>query len=191
MAHCTKCGQPLEENSLFCTSCGEQVEQEQVATVATENEEQQTNEQTTQQEQQKEEKKEQTGKKSFIDKIKAWFDTPDAIADFDKEDVEKNKGMAVCSYIGLLFLLPLLMAKDSKYARFHANQGIVFCIATILVGIVAGILALIPVIGWIVDTAISIAVLAFWVVGILNAYNGKAKRLPLIGKFDILKEKKD
>ena len=40
---------------------------------------------------------------------------------FDSNDVAQNKVMGILAYIGFLFLVPLLAAKDSKYARFHAN----------------------------------------------------------------------
>lgn len=47
-------------------------------------------------------------------------------------DVESNKVMAVLSYLGILVLIPLLGAKNSPFARFHTNQGLILCIATIL-----------------------------------------------------------
>ena len=40
-----------------------------------------------------------------------------------KEDVEKNKTMAILAWF--IFFLPLLTdAKDSKFAKFHANQSL-------------------------------------------------------------------
>ena len=89
--------------------------------------------------------------------------------------------MAVLAYI--IFLIPLVSAKDSNFARFHTNQGIVLVIAAV----VSAIIAAIPVIGWIIAPVIGIAVTVLAVIGILNALNGKAKELPLIGKFRILK----
>ncbi len=40
----------------------------------------------------------------------------------DPEDVEKNKAMAILAYI--IFFIPLLAAKESKFAMYHANQGL-------------------------------------------------------------------
>ena len=34
--------------------------------------------------------------------------------------------MAILAYFGILVLIPILAAKDSKFARFHANQGLLF-----------------------------------------------------------------
>lgn len=83
----------------------------------------------------------------------------------------------------IVFLIPLVPAKDSNFARFHTNQGIVLVIAAV----VSVIIAAIPVIGWIIAPVIGIAVTVLAVIGILNVLNGKAKELPLIGKFRILK----
>ena len=48
-------------------------------------------------------------------------------------------------------------------------------------GIVGAILGKIPVLGGILSALISLATLALMIIGILNAANGKAKQLPLIG----------
>jgi hypothetical protein len=37
----------------------------------------------------------------------------------DPSDVQRNKGMAVLAYI--IFFIPLLAARDSKFAMYHAN----------------------------------------------------------------------
>lgn len=98
----------------------------------------------------------------------------------DPKDVEDNKVMALLSYIGVLVLVPLLAKKDSKYAQFHAKQGLVLFLAEIA----NGILYLIPgvnfvwfFVGWIV----SIFFIVLSIMGIMNAYQGKAKELPVIG----------
>lgn len=126
----------------------------------------------------------------FTDKIKALNDTPDTTASFSKDDIEKNKAMAILSYIWILFLVPLFAAKDSKFARYHANQGLTLAIVETVVAIVFGILTRIPVIGvlfWIIEIVADLAFIACIIIGIINAANGQAKELPLIGKYTILK----
>ena len=59
-------------------------------------------------------------------------------------------------------------------------------LADILVGIVSGILLWIPVIGWLISVLLSIALLVFMILGIVNAAQGKAKELPLIGSIKII-----
>ncbi|NLA78908.1 MAG: hypothetical protein GX845_05135, partial [Erysipelothrix sp.] len=41
---------------------------------------------------------------------------------FTQEDIEKNKTMAGLAY--LIFFLPLVAAPESKFGKFHANQGL-------------------------------------------------------------------
>ena len=101
---------------------------------------------------------------------------------YSAEDIEKNKTMAGLAY--LLFFLPLVACPESKYAKFHANQGLILLITSVA-GIV--ILSLIPIIGWVLAPIFSIAVLVLGIFGLINGFGGKAKRLPVIGKFNILK----
>jgi uncharacterized membrane protein len=98
-------------------------------------------------------------------------------------DVEQNKGMAALAYI--LFFVPLLAAPDSQFARYHANQGLILLIVAIIVNVVGG---MVPVIGWFLILPVgSIFVLVLWIMGILNAVNGKEAPLPIIGNFTLIK----
>jgi uncharacterized membrane protein len=101
--------------------------------------------------------------------------------------------MAVLAYI--IWLIPLLAAKDSPYARFHTNQGILLTIAAVgcmvALVIVWLICMFIPYVGWCASCVLYIAflvgVITLVIMGIMNALNGKLKPLPVIGGFTILK----
>lgn len=101
--------------------------------------------------------------------------TKDFTSQYDPKDIADNKVMAVLAYIGWLILIPLLVspAKNSPFVRFHTNQGLILFIASFIIG-------LIPCIG-------QIACLILMVLGIVNAANGQAKELPILGKFRLLK----
>ena len=101
--------------------------------------------------------------------------------------MEGNKLLAATSYIGILFLVPLLAAKDDAFARYHANQGLVLFIANIAAAIAGFILGFIPVIGIIVAWIIRIALFVLMILGIINALKGEMKPLPLIGGIEIIK----
>ena len=101
--------------------------------------------------------------------------------------MEGNKLLAAISYIGILFLVPLLAAKDDAFARYHANQGLVLFIANIAAAIAGFILGFIPVIGGIISFIISIALFVLMILGIINALKGEMKPLPLIGGIEIIK----
>ena len=49
------------------------------------------------------------------------------------------------------------------------------------------ILGMIPIIGWILMPLFGIGIMILGIMGLINGFGGKAKRLPLIGKFNILK----
>ncbi len=115
--------------------------------------------------------------------------TADYTAQMDAADIQNNKVMAVLAYLSWLVLIPLFAAKDSRFARFHVNQGIILAIIEIAIALVRAILGGIPLIGWIIRLAvglISIAVLILAIIGIVNAVQGKAKELPIVGSFRII-----
>lgn len=90
----------------------------------------------------------------------------------DKKDAEENKIYAVLSYLSILVLVPLLAKKESKFAMFHAKQGLV-----LLVGWIIGWLLSFVFIGFLVN----IVLIVFSVMGIINAATGKYTKLPLVG----------
>lgn len=105
----------------------------------------------------------------------------------DPKDAADNKVMGILAYLGILFLVPLLAAKESPFARFHANQGLLLFIGYIAVYIVYFILLMIsPMIGMIASILfLGLFVLA--ILGIINAAKGEMKELPLIGKYRLIK----
>ena len=160
---CPNCGAPMEDNAKFCPSCGAPVNE----APKTENQ------------------GEQNKNENFFTQLN---DTPDTTADYTKEDIDKNKVMGVLAYLGLLVLVPLLAAKDSKFARFYSNQGLVLLTGAGICSVLSAILSLIPF--WLIRLPIYLVQIALFVlaiIGIVNAASGKAKELPLIGKITILK----
>lgn len=108
----------------------------------------------------------------------------------DAADFEQNKVFAIVGYIGILFLVPLLAAPNSRYARYHANQSIVLFIATIVASGAFFVLGHIPFLGrvlGVVGSVVWIASLVLMVLGIVNAASGKCQPLPVLGKFQLLK----
>lgn len=117
------------------------------------------------------------------EEVKEALVTPDTTASFDPEDINKNKIFAILAYFGILVLVPIFAAKDSKFAKFHANQGLLLFIAEIA----GSVISIIPILGTLVSFVVSIACFALAIIGIINAAKGEAKELPVIGKYEILK----
>ena len=131
---------------------------------------------------------------SIEEKLSVINNTADTTAEFEHQAIEKNKFMAILAYFGILVLIPIFAAKDSKFARFHANQGLVLCIAAVLYSVAYSILSsLIVAISWRLYWLVSIVgllgliFLVWFVLGIINAAGGRAKELPFIGHFRLLK----
>ena len=93
----------------------------------------------------------------------------------DQKDVEEHKVVAALSYLGILCLVPLLGSKQSKFAQFHAKQGLVLFVIDVLVSFIARI----PFIGWIS----ALTVLVASVYGVLRALAGKYWEIPYVGKY--------
>ena len=167
MPFCEKCGAKMEEEAKFCPSCGAGVNGQQS----------QYSQQNT-----------QSG--NFQETINKYMQTEDNTSEFEQEDINQNKVMAVLAYIGILVLVPLLAAPNSKYARYHVNQGLLLFIAEICLGVVMGIFIWIPVLNIIIGILggiVSLLFFVFAIIGIVNACQGKAKGLPIFVKFKILR----
>lgn len=113
---------------------------------------------------------------------------------FDPQDVQQNKLMAILAYLGILVLVPIFTAKESKFAQFHANQGLVLFICEAAYGVVYGVLRSILLgisrhLGFVVGllSLVYVAFVVLAVLGIVSAAGGKAKKLPVIGDYQILK----
>ena len=107
----------------------------------------------------------------------------------NETDVKDNKFMSVLAYLGILVLIPLICRKNSPYARFHTNQGLIVLAMSIFSNIL-GKLTGIAILGWvfsIVSLVLSVAAFVFAIVGIVHACKGEAKELPIVGGFQILK----
>ena len=107
---------------------------------------------------------------------------------YQNKDIEENKMMAVLAYFGFFVFIPLFAAKKSKFARYHVKQGLILLAAEILFAICYCILSLIVLsISWHLYFIVKMAGMVRYlfpvlaVIGILNAMNGKAKKLPVIG----------
>ncbi|MCL2019560.1 MAG: zinc ribbon domain-containing protein [Oscillospiraceae bacterium] len=114
----------------------------------------------------------------------------DYTSSFAHNDIEDNKIFALFSYIGFLFIVPLIAAPQSGYAKFHANQGIIVFILSVATSVIntlfifARHIVFVPF--TIVFSLLGVALLGAIAYGIVNAVTGKAVEIPIIGKFRIL-----
>lgn len=177
---CNNCGQQISDNATFCPNCGTAtVPQPQQAPVQYQQNQYQQDQQDQYQQNQYQYQQGQPGQqKGAFDQV---MDTPDYTNSFDPMEIQNGKGMSVLAYLGILVLIPLLAEKNNRFVRFHVNQGLVLCIAGIIVSVAGSILSYIPVIGGIARLLLSLAVFVLFIIGLVNVFQGKAKELPLIG----------
>ena len=190
MSFCTKCGTELKEDAKFCPSCGAPTEQKAEPAAEEKQPEQNTEQQNAYQ---------PNTTSDFAQKFDQFTDTEDRTAEFDKADISANKVYAILAYIGFLVLVPLIAVPKSKFARFHANQGLVLLIGEVAYNIVRSVLVyVLRLTMWgplriVYDAvkfatgAVGLVFVVFAVIGIVNAAQGIAKELPLVGKVKILK----
>lgn len=86
-----------------------------------------------------------------------------------------SKLLSAISYLGILFLIPMIFRHDDEYAAFHAKQGL----GLFVYNIVAGILNFVPLLG------VAMKLFGFYCIykGMSSALKGKLEELPYIGRF--------
>ena len=120
--------------------------------------------------------------------------TPESL-EVTAEDAEKNKIMGILAYLGILCLVPILAAKDSPFAKYHANQGLVLFIVWIVLAVALNtlnyvLLTILPASMGFIISILSLAYLGLLILailGIINAAAGKCVPLPVIGGIKLLK----
>ncbi|MGI6499160.1 MAG: zinc-ribbon domain-containing protein [Oscillospiraceae bacterium] len=184
MPYCGNCGAYIEEGANFCNSCGNRNEGSDHG--------------------------QQTAQQTIPRPTPDSHDAPSHGA-YSPEDIENSKIYATLAYLGILFFLPLVATPNSKYGRYHANQGLLLLIASAILGFASWLLHLviglifhkelvyygIPTgirtlngfgvfLSVIITLAVVAAIALLVIYGMLNAVNGKTKPLPLIGQFKLI-----
>ncbi len=168
MATCRFCGASIPDNAGFCPYCGAQAPLNNASN--------------------------NDFAEDFASKLKQLNDTPYTTDNYSQEDINKNKIFAIISYIGILFIVPILGAPESEFAKFHANQGLVLFIITFVYELVySAVSTVLLSISYALSFAViamgvlNLAFVALTLIGIFNAMNGRAKELPVIGGIKIIR----
>ena len=91
---------------------------------------------------------------------------------------QEEKFFAIISYISFFCILTLILKKESKFDLYHAKQGLVIFVFEV----VAFILSIIPLLGWLIRIfgLIVFTLASLW--GILQVLSNKYGRIPLISE---------
>ena len=113
----------------------------------------------------------------------------DSTHEYTPEDIKENSIVAGIATVPFAFWIPLVVNTDSQFAKFYANQGLILtilCVVLYIVNAVVGrVLWIIPLLGHILSPlfglVVTLVALGAWLFLLVNALQGKAKELPLIG----------
>ncbi|MDR0884001.1 MAG: zinc ribbon domain-containing protein [Oscillospiraceae bacterium] len=217
MATCTKCGNEFVDGSLFCPSCGALVGNTTVPPLAPESNQ-------TQAEPAPQASAWQAPQpapaplpgtypppQNTAGQPPLYGTAPNGQAQPgygypapEQDDVQTNKVMAILSYFGLLALIPWFAAPNSKFARFHAKEGIKLLLIEAAVSVVRYLInsllfktLLFPLTGYnpfisllsgiisFAVGAVSLVAFVLSIMGIVNAANGEFKKVPLLDKIPL------
>lgn len=84
---------------------------------------------------------------------------------------KEEKNVAALSYLFILFLVPLLTKKKSKFAQFHAKQGLILTICWFIASFT-----------FILAPIAYLFCLILMIIGFMNVMSGKMEPLPVVGK---------
>lgn len=99
----------------------------------------------------------------------------------EDRDIAGNRLYAAIAYLGILFLIPLLVKKNSPFAQHHAKQGLALFFVWVVWGFVGFIFSLIPQLSRLMQLGY-LAMIIVAVIGIVKAWQGKWWIIPIIGE---------
>ena len=109
--------------------------------------------------------------------------------EFSPSDVAENRVWAALGY--LVFFIPLIKNKQSELCRFTANQGLLLLIVEVILILLFGVFAGIPLIGWLFRLVGRLLVLAVELFGLLLTIqlmaNDRAYEVPFIGHIRLIR----
>ena len=189
MAYCKQCGAYIPDGQEKCLACGYDPAQAASAYQAQEREEERRQQERERQEERRRRKEEyrrqaeeEYARRQEEQEEEAFYDHPYSREGEVRSSVPRQAGkrgsnrlLSAASYLGILFILPYLLAPEDRFVRFHAKQGLLLFLFEVL----AGILGEITGFGWILNLFTLYCIYK----GMTAALRGRLEELPLIGKY--------
>jgi uncharacterized membrane protein len=100
------------------------------------------------------------------------------------EDTEKKRVIAALGYIPFLCFLPMIMRDKREFLVFHARQGLVITLLSIIMAIIGPILTIfMPLIGIAIALGLNTGLALLIIIGAWKAYQGEMWELPYVGGY--------
>ena len=93
----------------------------------------------------------------------------------------EGKTIAIIAYltiIGLIIAFVMNNDKKNPFANFHIRQSL----GLGLTALALSLINIIPILGWLISFIGFFIILFMWIMGLLNAINGKEKTVPILGE---------
>lgn len=102
--------------------------------------------------------------------------------DASSPNTGERRGMAALGYVGILCVIPLVFARDSAFAQYHAKQGLVLALAGLVLSIVRDFVWRAP-FGGLLVLIVAIGLLVVSIMGIVKALDGKQFDIPYVSEW--------
>ena len=89
----------------------------------------------------------------------------------------------ILSYIGILVVIPYLVAKDDSFVKFHVKQSLVLFSIEIVLWLILWFLANTIWVLYPLVNLLNLVMVLFSIIGIVNVVQNKEKSLPLVGQY--------
>ena len=112
-------------------------------------------------------------------------DASDCTAEFDREDISANKGIAMAPYLmgWIGIIVALLAINNSKYVAFCVKQALKLEVCLVL----SAFMCIVPFLGWLAFSVCAVIIFVLKIIGFFNVCKGKAKELPIVKDLKFLK----
>ena len=105
----------------------------------------------------------------------------DFAGQFERQDIEKARVSAALAY--LAFFIPLIICPECRFGKFHAGQSLLLLVLS-TIGI--NLLILVPYAGIVLGILLALYCVVFAVRGFVDALRRKARRIPVLGRFNLI-----
>ncbi len=97
-----------------------------------------------------------------------------------KKNQDSKTYAFIATFLSIIgFIIALLAWKDDKYVMHYAKQSLVIFI----IGIIAGMVFIIPILGWVAGAVLYVAYVIFWFMSWINALSGEMKDIKIVSDF--------
>ena len=179
---CSKCGVPVEEGAVKCRLCGAPIgKQEEISSEHTcaQQEDELQNDGYAQQEN-------EDADGGYVQQVNEPQNNENDQPSVKSAVANSDRIFAVMSYVSFFVIVPILLRPNSRFVRFHVNQGLVLFLIDSFMMIISGMFGGMEIVVSILRV-IECLCYALMFFGILTALQGREKALPIIGKIRLLR----